>query len=177
MIFGLIKTLNWVVYIILIISIAAVAPLLFGFRPVVVLSPSMEPAYPVGSLIYYKSAEFGEIRSGDAITFEIGGNNLATHRVVEVIAGTQEFVTKGDNNPSNDPNPVSYARVAGKTTPFAVPYLGFFTQALRNWQAIAVMAVILLLGIFVVPGKKKAQTEQELTSDPLLTMNTDSQRQ
>jgi len=161
MIFGLIRTLNWVVYIILIISVAAVAPILFGFRPMVVLSPSMEPTYPVGSLIYYKNVGLDDIHVGDAITFTIGSNSLATHRVVEVNLDTQEFVTKGDNNPSIDPNPVSYTRVEGKTTPFAIPYLGFFTQALRNWYAIAVLAVILLFGIFFAPGKKKIKAEQD----------------
>ena len=165
MIFDILRVLNRIVYVVLIISIAAVAPILFGFRPMVVLSPSMEPAYPVGSLIYYKSAEFGEIQTGDAITFEIGGGNLATHRIVEVNAATQEFVTKGDNNPSNDPNPVSYARVEGKTTPFAVPYLGYFAKTLQNWYVIAVMAVILLLGIFFVPGKKKDKTVKEAAMD------------
>jgi signal peptidase I, archaeal type len=168
MIFTLLRMLNWVVYIILIILVAAVAPILFGFRPMVVLSPSMEPTYPVGSLIYYKNAGFDDIQIGDAITFKIGDNSLATHRVVEVNADTQELVTKGDNNPSNDPNPVAYTRVEGKTTPFAVPYLGYFTQALRNWYAIAIMAGIILIGIFFVPGKKKVKAEQDGEKHALL---------
>ena len=42
---------------------------LVGLRTFAVLSGSMEPAYPVGSLIYVRSAEPSALECGDVITF------------------------------------------------------------------------------------------------------------
>jgi len=69
---GIAKMLSWLVYAAIFAALAIAAPILFGYRPVAVLSGSMEPAYPVGSIIYYKAADFNEINAGDAVTFKIG---------------------------------------------------------------------------------------------------------
>ena len=43
-------------YVVIIALVLILAPMVVGYKPVVVLSGSMEPTYPVGSLIYYKAA-------------------------------------------------------------------------------------------------------------------------
>ena len=152
---GILKTACVLVYIVIFLSLAIASPILFGYRPVVVLSPSMQPAYPVGSIIYYKKAAFEDISVGDVITFRLGDSSLGTHRVVEIDVEKKSFTTKGDNNPSNDINPVEYSRVAGKATSFAVPYAGYFTKYVQRWQMVVLMGGILLLGLLTVPDKKK----------------------
>jgi len=39
-------------YVVIIALVLILAPMVVGYKPVVVLSGSMEPTYPVGSLIY-----------------------------------------------------------------------------------------------------------------------------
>ena len=45
-------------YVVIIALVLILAPMVVGYKPVVVLSGSMEPTYPVGSLIYYKAASY-----------------------------------------------------------------------------------------------------------------------
>ena len=66
---NLFNILSWIVYIAIFCYILIVAPMVAGYKPVVVLSGSMEPTYHVGSVIYYKSTSFADIQEGDAVTF------------------------------------------------------------------------------------------------------------
>ena len=53
-------------------------PMPFGYGAAVVLSGSMEPAYHVGSIIYYHDVPFEELEEGNAITFKAGDNEKIT---------------------------------------------------------------------------------------------------
>lgn len=158
---AVIRVLSWAVYMVIGVSLLLAAPMVFSYRPVVVLSGSMEPVYPVGSVIYYKSATFDEIQVDDVITFSIGDGALATHRVIEKHEADRSFSTKGDNNPSADSNPVEYSRVEGKATKFAIPYAGYFTNTMRQPQVIGILGGILLLSIFISPDKAKSKKSIE----------------
>lgn len=158
---GFFRILSRAVYIVIIAALLVVSPIIAGYRPVVILSGSMEPNYPVGGITYYKAADFTEIRVGDAITFNIGEGSLATHRVVSKDEENQSFTTKGDNNPSEDNSPVPYGRVAGKTTNLAIPYAGYLTNyAQNNWYVIAIFGVILLIDM-LLPSRKKPNKESK----------------
>lgn len=153
--------LSWPVYICIAAYLLIAAPLAAGFRPVVVLSGSMEPTYHVGSIIYYKAASFDRIEIGDPITFRAGeGGSLVTHRVVERQEISQEFITKGDANNTADPNPVSYSSVVGKAAAVSIPLAGYFVTYGKKPAVIAVMAVILVIGMIldnVKPDGRKSE--------------------
>ena len=154
--------LSGIVYICIIGSLLIAAPLVLGYRPVVVLSGSMEPTYKVGSVIYYKEAAFKDIEVGDPITFH--GNDsdiLVTHRVVEKLEETREFGTEGDANGSRDPGYVSYDNVVGKASSFCIPYAGYFVNYGKQPMAIVMMVAILLLGMTVDYILKEDEKEQQ----------------
>ena len=141
--------------------IITLLPMALGYKPVVVLTGSMEPTYPVGSVIYYKAAEYKDINVGDAITFGIGEGSLATHRVIEKDNTNQEFRTKGDNNPTKDPNPVLYANVAGKTAKLAIPYAGIISTHLKEIPVIIAIGAVLILCSILTPEKRKSKALNE----------------
>ena len=130
-------------YVVIIALVLILAPMVVGYKPVVVLSGSMEPTYPVGSLIYYKAASFEDIKENDAITFRVDDDTLVTHRVIVKNEISQTFVTKGDANPTNDTNPVEYQNVAGKTLEFCLPVVA----SSAKYIAVAIIGGILLLNI------------------------------
>ena len=102
--------------IMLLVVIAAALPLTLpnymGYKVYNVVSGSMEPTIPIGSVIYVKEVDPVEIHSGDIIAFE-SGDSVVMHRVTEnrTVEGT--FVTKGDANEGEDLNEVGYDELIG----------------------------------------------------------------
>ncbi len=129
---------------------------LLGLQTFSVLSGSMEPDYPVGSLIYVKKADVRDIRSGDVITFMVNENTVATHRVTEVLNAENSyspcFKTKGDANSTEDAGTVQYRNVIGKPV-FSIPYLGylacFFYQP--TGKIITLIAAVILIAFTFLP--------------------------
>ncbi len=74
-----------------------------------VVSGSMEPSLPLGSLVLVVPRDAGAVRTGDVITFNPPGDpsRTVTHRVVDVRSGSQGadllVRTRGDANPVPDP--------------------------------------------------------------------------
>ena len=128
------STLGTVILILMILlCIPFTLPRLLECQAYTVVSGSMEPEIPVGSLVYTRSAEPEEAKIGDVIAFYGGrdANAIITHRVVEnrVIMG--QFITKGDANQTNDMNPVSYEQFIGRVE-LTVPHMGMVAQLLTG---------------------------------------------
>lgn len=124
-------------------------PWVFGYKPEVVLSGSMTPLYPEGSVIYYKYVPFESIQEDDVITF-VSGDAVITHRVVEIDSESQTFRTKGDANPSIDSGSVSYSAVKGKVQRVVLPYFGYAIRFIQeHYWILAVVAAILFLGMII----------------------------
>lgn len=118
-------------------------PRVVGWEVYEVVSGSMEPEIPVGSVIYVKSAEPEEIGTGDIIAFQKNGS-VITHRVVENRLEEREFITKGDANRTEDMTPVAYESLVGKEA-FHIPRVGFLMTVLAG-TAGKVYVVFLAIG-------------------------------
>lgn len=158
------------------LAVLLVGVRLFGLAPYTVLSSSMEPALPVGSLIYVKDVAADDIKVGDAITFVMNEDLLvATHRVVEVDSTQERFITKGDANESIDGAPVHFRNLLGRVS-FSIPYLGYVANFINSssgrWIAIAVIALLLLL--LLLPDLFTAEKTVEKKKLTERTEDTDS---
>lgn len=121
------NVLSTLLIVILFAALAAVlaSKLIFGVEMKAVLTGSMEPELPVGSLLIIAPAEYDEIKVGDDITFVRDKNlTLVTHRVIEKDDETQKITTQGIANNSAD-KPTSYGNVVGKVA-FHIPFAGYF---------------------------------------------------
>jgi len=97
------------------LTILLVLPGLFKIHPLIVKSGSMEPAYPVGSLIYVKSVKDPEFLPGETVTFYLPDEEtLVTHRIVEVDQEKGTVYTKGDANEVEDGAATPFSRIIGK---------------------------------------------------------------
>lgn len=112
-------------------------PRLIGLEPQVVLSGSMEPAMPTGSVVFVKDKEAARVRPGDILTFRNPDNpqQRVSHRVTEVVtdANGLAFRTKGDANETADQWLVPAANVVG-TVQWTVPYMGRVTRRVQTPQ-------------------------------------------
>ena len=97
-----------------------------GYEVYNVVSGSMEPAIPVGSVIYVETLRAEDVAEGDVIAFH-GGNSVIAHRVVKNRVGEGEFITKGDANAENDMNPVGYQELIGRVC-LHYPLVGAFLE-------------------------------------------------
>ncbi|WP_368499423.1 signal peptidase I [Herbiconiux sp. A18JL235] len=127
-------------------------PLLVGGRALTVLTSSMEPGFPPGTLVVVRPMPAEEIRLGDVLTYQIesGRPGVVSHRVVEKSTSSRgeiEFVTKGDNNDAADEKPVREVQVVG-TLWYSIPLLGWVNQAVNGEarSVIVPVAVTLLFG-------------------------------
>ncbi len=118
-------------------------PMIFGHRMFVVLSGSMQPTFGPGSLVLVRPVEAEAIEKGDIITFGGSrGGNPTTHRVVDIAEeGSLKFVTRGDANSADDPNPVPAKSVVGKVTG-SVPLVGYLVSLFWTRQYLIFMVFI-----------------------------------
>ncbi len=111
-----------------------VVPKATGSVPLTVLTGSMSPTYDPGSVVVVRPVAVDELQIGDAITFQekSGDPAVVTHRIVSVAFagdGSRQFITQGDANGAQDPEPVKAAQVRGKVW-YSVPYVGHATTVL-----------------------------------------------
>ena len=154
------KLISAIGTIILIVAIVAClglsVPRFAGIEQYVVISGSMEPAIPVGSMVYSAQTDPATLETGDIIVFYSteAGSTPVTHRVVENHVADGEIITKGDANAQNDMSPVIYANVLGKLV-LHVPMLGYIAAPLGTMMGkIAMGCVILAAYLLTVVGSK-----------------------
>ena len=110
-------------------------PQVFGYQLKTVLSGSMEPGIKTGSIIAVKpGGNMIRFHKGDVITFKSEDNVIVTHRIAEVLKnGSQiSYRTKGDNNKTEDLEPVSSNNVLAEYKGFTIPYVGYVADYAKS---------------------------------------------
>lgn len=157
-----------------ILAIAFAGVRLVGLTPYAVLTGSMEPALPVGSLVYVREVDPVDVKPGDAITFELDSGTLVTHEVFEVDEQAKTFRTHGianrddQGNISPDAAPVAWSQLVGVVA-FCIPYLGyindFVTHAPGMYITISAVAVVIAVSIVIELLELNRQEKQAYGRD------------
>ncbi|SOC87774.1 signal peptidase I [Curtobacterium sp. 314Chir4.1] len=134
-----------------------VVPKATGSTPLTVLTQSMDPTLPPGTLLVVRPTPVEDIRIGDVVTYQItsGQPAVISHRVVSVASssdGSRTFTLKGDNNALADPAPVTAAQVRGVVW-YSLPDIGLVNQLVngsRSWLIPAIAGVLLAYGAVMV---------------------------
>lgn len=111
------------------IAILVILPRIVGATPYTILTGSMVPNLPPGTVVVDRTTAFSAIRNGDIVTYQLrsGDPEVVTHRVIAKNVesdGTPTLTTKGDANPTADFAPVVAKQVRGVVW-YAVPYIGY----------------------------------------------------
>ncbi len=109
-------------------AVAIVIPATTGSSTFTILTRSMEPGMPPGTMIVTRTADPAELVVGDVITYQLrsGEPEVVTHRIVRVIHssdGHRSFILRGDNNATDDAKPVREVQIRGKVW-YAIPLIG-----------------------------------------------------
>ena len=126
-----------------------------GYSIARVLTASMQPVYPQGSVVLIKRVDTAGMQVGDDATYLTADGKIVTHRIKEIYenhlnSGHRGFVTKGVNNFSADPEIVYDTNIIGKVV-WHSDAVGAALDWIRvNWTAAIVIALLLPLGILLV---------------------------
>ena len=141
---------------------------LVGLQVFHVVSPSMEPTYSEGDLLYVKEVDPDSVKVGDPITFVLNEDLVvATHRVVAIDSENRQFTTKGDANETEDAAPVHFNNLIGVPV-FSIPLLGYVSAYIQSPPGMYVaigLGVVLLAAVFLpdllTKKAKKEETQEE----------------
>lgn len=141
-------------------------PSVFGYKPFIVLSGSMENEIRIGDLIVVKNINPQKLVKGDVIAFRDAEDTVTTHRIIDIVEsdGVTYFVTKGDNNSSQDQNLVEYQDVEGIYR-FRVPAVGTILNSLASPMIIVIMilsiTIIFILAFYASTKRQRDKEHQE----------------
>jgi signal peptidase I len=133
--------------------VLVVVPKATGSLPLTVLTRSMEPTLPAGTLVVVRPTAAADVRVGDVLTYQLrsGDPTVVTHRVVAVTTasdGSRRFQLKGDANPAPDPADVLPVQVRGVVR-YSVPWVGWVNQAVngsRPWLVPTLAGLLIAYG-------------------------------
>ena len=133
------STLYFLLFLYLIIFI----PVLWGYKPLVIISGSMEPILKVGGILYYKEIDTQDYKINDIVVFK-STKYLISHRIVEIT--DNGFITKGDANKNIDSNKVYYDKALGIGTNWSIPYIGYYADFIykNKWILIIILIIIII---------------------------------
>ncbi len=152
--------------------VAVVVPRLTGSTPYTVLTGSMSPHVPAGSLVVTRPVDPSTLRVGDVITYQLrsGRPTVVTHRISAMgvnARGERLITTQGDANDVPDAAPVRDVQVRGVVW-YHVPYLGRVNSALDGSQRrLAVQVVaggLLLYAAWMFGGAARARRRATASS-------------
>ncbi len=154
------QILAWAIAAVLFALILAlvVIPRITGATPYTILTSSMVPSMPPGTIVIDRPVPFDSITVGTVLTYQIesGQPDVVTHRVVGINVesdGSDTLTMRGDANPSPDVRHVISKQVRGVVW-YSVPYVGYIgafgSVDVRAIGARVVGGILILYAIYVV---------------------------
>ena len=144
--------------------LSLVIPQRMGYQTYNIMSGSMEPEIPVGSMIYVETVEPAQIKVGDVIVFR-QEESVVAHRVVENRVVSGEFVTKGDANEAEDFSTVPYRALLGRVKHHIVNLGDFMMLYTSSVGKVYVLAFALCGVLFqVLAGRLRARSREDGTA-------------
>ena len=139
---------------------------LFGLSLVVLVTGSMSPAMPAGTLAIVQHVAAADIQVDDVVTVPRHGSDIpVTHRVVDVQANTDGSVAltlRGDANPIDDPKPyiVDDAQRVVAALPGLGPAAGWLLSPYVRIGFVLLVAVAIVLALW--PRRTESAAEPEI---------------
>ena len=136
----------------------------FGIRPYVILSGSMEPGIPTGSVAYIDVKDRTDLEVGDVIMYRASEEINVTHRIID-FDSAGNLITKGDANDTADLRPVSPNSVVG-TYVFSIPYIGKIAVYFTTARKLVVGIALVIFNIIAQGAEHLCDDDDDDKSEP-----------
>ncbi len=135
-------------------------PSFYVYEAYMIDTTSMEPTLNKNDVIIIKKCKEENLKKGDIITYKINGE-IITHRIIEIvqeeITGTNQYITKGDNNNVEDEDYILFSEIEGKMI-IKIPGLGNVVNILKNGIVI-ILVILIFLIIYLNRAEMKEKSE------------------
>ena len=136
------KCLFKIIYILVIIYLLIFIPTIWGHKPLVVISGSMEPTLKVGGILYYHDKNYEEFDKGDILIYKLD-DNIISHRIYDITENG--IITKGDANSTYDNLLVNENQILGIGTNWSIPLIGYYADFVYRHKFLLVFSFIVVL--------------------------------
>lgn len=127
----------------------AISLFIFKIGFTTLVSNSMSPSIPVGSIVITHQVSTSDIRPGQIVKLPLPDSSAQyVHRVMTADPGKLgvEMTTKGDNNPAQDPWKLAITSSETPVVIASVPLVGFLNNLTGNfWIQMALVGLVVLL--------------------------------
>lgn len=139
-------------------------PSFFGWKPFIVLSGSMETQISAGDIVVVKEIDTQNLKKGDIIAFK-EDDVVITHRIDEVEEkdGQVQYITKGDNNKTQDIGSVLPNQIEG-VFKFKISRLGNLAMFVQTPLGMIVCLSIPIIIIILLQTADSKKEKEELIS-------------
>lgn len=118
------------------LAFMGIGPRVAGYRTLTVLTGSMRPTMPPGSVVVATREPIDDLRVGQVLVYQIPvlDHRVVSHRVIDITRTPSGVVvqTKGDANNAPDPWRARITDGSVWHASLAVPYLGSVIRSLRS---------------------------------------------
>ncbi|MDO5569711.1 MAG: signal peptidase I [bacterium] len=141
-----------IIYILVIIYLIIFIPTIWGYKPLVVISGSMEPTLKTGGILYYHKKEYQDFKKNDILVYQLNDHTIS-HRVYDIT--DDGIITKGDANKTYDNLLITKDRILGEGTKWCIPFIGYYADYIyRNKYLLIITIGIILIDIVFEKNKK-----------------------
>ena len=150
-----------IIYILVIIYLLIFIPTIWGQKPLVVISGSMEPTLNVGGILYYHNKDYQDFEIGDILVYRLNDHNIS-HRVYDITS--DGIITKGDANKTYDDLLITENIILGEGTDWCIPFIGYYADFIYRHKYLLVITIGLIITDMIFDKKKKAGVRNEKDS-------------
>lgn len=138
-----------------VVGLLCLTLVLLGYKPFILVSPSMEPLYTKGSLVWADTRPtLDEIEIGDVLVYRASSGNLVMHRLVG------EGLLQGDANNVAQEVELSKTNYVGRVA-FSLPWLGDAVTAVLSVKWVVFGVVGMLIVLACIPPRSPSSTEDD----------------
>jgi len=152
---GLGLSVGLLAFVLLLATLVVLVPAVTRSTSYTILTSSMEPSLPPGTLVIVKPIDPVDIKIGTVITYQLDSGEpvVVTHRVVGIQGpnlpdADPSFITKGDANSAPDAKPVMTVQLRGAVW-YSVPFIGWVNNLVNgDLRAVVIPVVAGLLFLY-----------------------------